>query len=94
MAKPNPYQQGLDKNSANFVALSPLSYLERTARVFPRQVALVHGDLRQTWGETYTRCRRLASALQARGVGVGDTVGLAREAALKLEESAGVSTAK
>ena len=74
MAKPNPYQQGLDKNSANFVALSPLSYLERTARVFPRQVALVHGDLRQTWGETYTRCRRLASALQARGVGVGDTV--------------------
>ncbi len=70
----NAYDQGLERNSANHVALSPLSFLERTAHVYPNRVAVVHGALRQTWGQTYTRCRQLASALQRRGVQVGDTV--------------------
>ncbi|WP_310461245.1 acyl-CoA synthetase [Sphaerotilus sp.] len=70
----NAYDQGLERNSANHVALSPLSFLERTAHIYPNRVAVVHGALRQTWGQTYTRCRQLASALQRRGVQVGDTV--------------------
>ena len=74
MTTPNPYDVGLDRNAANFVALSPLSYLERAARVYPACVALVHGALRQTWAQTFTRCRQLASALAQRGVGKGDTV--------------------
>jgi fatty-acyl-CoA synthase len=64
----------LARNRANFVPLSPLSFLARTAQVYPQRLALVHGDLRQTWAETAVRCRRLASALQGLGVGVGDTV--------------------
>ncbi len=74
MRSTHPYQQGLDKNSANFVALSPLSYIERTAHVYPERLAVIYGERRQTWATTYTRCRQLASALQARGVGIGDTV--------------------
>ncbi|MDM0043077.1 acyl-CoA synthetase [Variovorax dokdonensis] len=70
----NPYAWGLDKNSANFVALSPLSFLERTAHVHPQRTALVYGRLRQSWAETYARCRRLAGALAGRGIGAGDTV--------------------
>jgi len=70
----NPYDTNLDRNPANFVALSPLSFLERTARVYPQRLALVHGALRQTWAVTFERCRRLASALQRRGIGLGDTV--------------------
>ena len=74
MTRINPYEIGLDKNAANFVPLSPLSYLERAAAVYPQRLALVHGALRQTWAQTFERCRRLASALQRRGVGQGDTV--------------------
>ena len=70
----HPYALGLDKNAANFVPLSPLSYLQRSAGVYPDRVAIVYGDLRQTWAQTYDRCRRFASALAAHGVGVGDTV--------------------
>ena len=70
----NPYNSGLDKNPANFVALSPLSYIQRTARVYPNRLAIVYGDRRQSWGQTYERCRRLASALVGLGVGEGDTV--------------------
>jgi fatty-acyl-CoA synthase len=68
------YDQGLDKNAANFVPLSPLSFLERSAAVFPNRVAVIYGERRQTWRETYERCRRLASALARHGVGRGDTV--------------------
>ena len=74
MPRLNPYEIGLDKNSANFVALSPLSFIERTAAIYPQRVAVVHGALRQTWHQTFDRCRRLASALAAAGVGKGDTV--------------------
>ena len=74
MPKTHPYQIGLDKNEANFVALSPLSFIERSAAVYPDRVAVIYGARRQTWSETYARCRRLASGLQQRGIGPGDTV--------------------
>ncbi len=70
----NAYAMGLDKNEANYVPLSPLSFLRRTAQVYPGINAIVYGDLRQSWGETYARCVRLAGALAAHGVGPGDTV--------------------
>ncbi|MFP5473854.1 MAG: AMP-binding protein, partial [Gammaproteobacteria bacterium] len=70
----NPYDLGLDRNAANFVALTPLSFLARAAHVFPQRTALIYGELRQSWATTYERCRRLASALAQRGVGPGDTV--------------------
>ena len=68
------YVQGLDRNPANHVALSPISFLTRAALVYPEKLAIVHGALRQTWGQTYERCKRLASALRQRGIGLGDTV--------------------
>ena len=70
----SPYNLGLEKNAANHVALSPLSYIERAALVYPDRLAIVYGERRQTWRDTYTRSRRLASALAARGVGKNDTV--------------------
>jgi fatty-acyl-CoA synthase len=74
LARGNPYDIGLGKNAANYAPLSPLSLLARTAYVYPRRVAVIHGDWRLTWAEVYARCRRLASALRARGVVAGDTV--------------------
>ena len=70
----NKYDQGLDRNPANYVSLSPLSYLERSAQVYPDYPSVIHGARRFTWAETYARCRRLASALASRGIGRGDTV--------------------
>ncbi|HEV2187001.1 MAG TPA: AMP-binding protein, partial [Stellaceae bacterium] len=70
----NPYATGLDKNAANFVPLSPLGFLRRTAEVYPQRTAIVYGNRRQTWRETQARCHRLASALTKRGIGRGDTV--------------------
>ena len=72
----NPYEHGLDKRPANFVPLSPLSFLERSAMVYPDKTAVVHGERRYTYTELYARCRRLAGALAGRGVGYGDTVSL------------------
>ena len=74
MPNQNPYEVDLDKNSANYVALSPLSFIRRTAEVYPNRTAVVHGDLRRTWSETYQRCIRLASALNKHGIGLGNTV--------------------
>lgn len=71
---PNLYAFGLDKNPANYVPLSPLTFIERAAYVYPNHLSVIHGELRYTWAESYARSRRLASALQARGVGEGDTV--------------------
>ncbi len=68
------YDQHLDQVPANYEPLSPLTFLERAASVFPNKTAVVHGEVRRTWAETYARCRRLASALSKRGIGVGDTV--------------------
>ena len=68
------FDQDLPRVEANFAPISPLSFIERTAEVYPDRLAVVHGSLRQTWGETYARCRRLASALQRAGIGKNDTV--------------------
>ncbi|MDI3324243.1 acyl-CoA synthetase [Pontibacterium granulatum] len=70
----NPYSLGLDKNAANYAALTPLSFIERAASVYPHHTAVIHGDLRRSWSETYQRCCQLASALQQHGIGEGDTV--------------------
>ncbi|MGH8660238.1 MAG: acyl-CoA synthetase [Burkholderiales bacterium] len=74
MARTNAYDVGLDKNAANYVPLSPLSLLARTAHTYPRRVGVIHGDWQLTWGEVYARCRRLASALKQHGIGAWDTV--------------------
>ena len=71
---PNIYEQDLARNPANHAPLTPLSYIERAAYVYPERIAIVHGAFRATWGEAYARSRRLASALSKRGIGVGDTV--------------------
>jgi fatty-acyl-CoA synthase len=68
------YDTGLDRNPANYVPLSPLSFLARSAEVYPDRIAVIHGARETTWRETYRRCRRLASALARYGVGAGDTV--------------------
>ena len=62
------------KNTANYVPLSPLSFLTRAAAVYPDRLAVLHGARRFTWAESAARCRRLASALAARGIGRGDVV--------------------
>lgn len=66
----------LARTAANYVPLSPVSSLKRTARVHPERLAMIYGDLRRNWGDVETRCRRLASALAARGIGKGNTVAL------------------
>ncbi len=70
----NPYNDGLDRNPANYQPLSPITFLERAATVFPHHTAMVHGALRRNYAEFYTRSRQLASALSAKGIGRGDTV--------------------
>ncbi|MCE5979833.1 acyl-CoA synthetase [Pseudomonas sp. JR33AA] len=68
------YAQGLMPAAVNHVALTPLSFIERTAAVYGDYPAVIHGAIRRNWQETYQRCRRLASALVGRGIGRGDTV--------------------
>ncbi|WP_448869373.1 acyl-CoA synthetase [Delftia acidovorans] len=68
------YDQHLERNSANHAPLSPLGFIARTAEVYPERLAVVHGTLRRNWGETYARCRQLASSLHKAGVGKNDTV--------------------
>jgi len=70
----NIYEQGLGKTPANHQPLSPLSFLQRTARTYPDLESVVHGHRRYTWRETFARVKRLASALTKRGIGKGDTV--------------------
>ncbi|MFN3985249.1 MAG: acyl-CoA synthetase [Rhodocyclaceae bacterium] len=71
---PSVYDQGLERNAANHVALSPLSFIARSAYVYPERLAVVHGQRSFTWAQTYDRCCRLASALAQHGIGRGDTV--------------------
>tara|TARA_Y100000817_G_C16860178_1_gene545448 strand:- start:2850 stop:4469 length:1620 start_codon:yes stop_codon:yes gene_type:complete len=68
------YDQDLGRNKANHVPLSPLSFIRRAAEVFPERIAVIHGNERRTWKETFLRCRRLSSALVSRGIKKGDTV--------------------
>jgi fatty-acyl-CoA synthase len=70
----NPYDIDLDRNPANFQPLTPLGFLERAAAVYPAHTAIIHGPLRRTYAEFYSRTRRLASALAKRGIKRGDTV--------------------
>jgi len=72
----NIYDHGLDQVPANFEALSPLTFLERAATVYPDKLAVVHTGVRRNWKETYERCRKVASALQKRGIEKGDTVSI------------------
>jgi fatty-acyl-CoA synthase len=73
-AAPDQYRIGLDKTPANFVALTPLSFLARSAAVYPDHVSTVYEGRTFTWSETHARCRRFASYLANRGIGYGDTV--------------------
>ncbi|MFM8610152.1 MAG: acyl-CoA synthetase [Burkholderiaceae bacterium] len=68
------YDRDLPRTPANFAPISPLSFIERTAEVYPQQLAVVHGSLRRNWAEVYARCRQLASALRQHGIGKNDTV--------------------
>ena len=70
----NKYNQNLDKNEANFVPLTPLSFLERAKDIYPDYVGIVYEDRSYTWSEIYKRCIKFASALEKIGIGEGDTV--------------------
>src|SRR5229473_2524107 len=72
----NPFETDLDKNAANFVPLSPLGFLARSAAIYPARPSVIHGTRRYNWAETYRRCRRFAGALAGRGIGKGDTVAI------------------
>ena len=71
---PSIFDTDLPRTEANFAPFTPLAFIQRTAEVYPDKLAIVHGDLRQSWGQTYARCRQLASALQQAGIGKNDTV--------------------
>ncbi|UTD29165.1 acyl-CoA synthetase [Bradyrhizobium sp. WD16] len=68
------YGIGLDKNAANYVPLSPVSFLQRAAAVYPQLTSAVYEDQSFTWAETFARCRRFAAFLVGRGITRGDTV--------------------
>ncbi len=68
------HEQNLDKVEANYFPLTPISFIKRSAAVYPEKTAVIHGDRSYSYAEFFERCRRLASALQRRGVGRGDTV--------------------
>ncbi len=68
------YDTNLDKNPANYEVLSPLSFIQRAALLYPDYDATVHGDQVRSWATVYERCVRIASALAARGIAAGDTV--------------------
>ena len=68
------YDTDLDRNPANYQPLTPLTYLERAAAVFPDHTAVIHGKLRRNYRDFYRRAQRLASALVKRGIKRGDTV--------------------
>ena len=70
----NNYEQNLDKNDANFVPLTPLTFLERAKDIYPNYEALVYEDRSYTWSDVYRRCTKFASALEKIGIGLGDTV--------------------
>jgi fatty-acyl-CoA synthase len=71
-----PYDVGLDRRAANYVPLTPISFLARSAGVYPDKPAVIHGERTFTYAELAARCRRLASALARRGIGPGDTVAI------------------
>ena len=74
MSEMTIYESGLNQTAANYQPLSPLTFIERSAAVYPKRIAVIHGETRRTWAQAFTRCRRLASALSKQGIGKGDTV--------------------
>jgi fatty-acyl-CoA synthase len=68
------YEWGLAKNAANYTPLTPLEFISRAAEVYPDKLAIIHGQTKRTWKETYLRSLRFASALKKRGIKKGDTV--------------------
>ena len=72
--QPGIFDRDLERGPANHAALSPISFLRRSAAVYPRKVAVIHGDRQFTYAQFYARCRRLASVLRRRHIRQGDTV--------------------
>jgi fatty-acyl-CoA synthase len=70
----NAYEDGLERNDANYTPLTPVSFLAKAAYVYPERTAIIHGTVRRNWSEVYARARRLASSLATRGIKRGDTV--------------------
>ncbi len=70
------YDKNLDKNEANFVPLSPLTFLERTKDIYPNYESVVYESRTYTWKDTYNRCVKFASALDKIGIKTGDTVSI------------------
>ena len=70
----SPYDQNLGKTPANYQPLTPVQFLQRAAGIYPRHIAVIHGKTRISYAEFYDRCRRLASVLDSRSIGPGDTV--------------------
>ena len=68
------YDTNLDKNNANYVPLTPLSFLERAKDIYPNYEALIYEDRSYTWDQIYKRCTKFASALEKIGIKKGDTV--------------------
>ncbi len=71
---PGIFERDLDRNPANFQALTPITFLEWSATAYPDKTAVIHGQTRYTYRQLLARCRRLAGALEGRGIGPGDTV--------------------
>jgi len=70
------YTRGLDRCAANYAPLTPLGFMARAAAAYPDHIAVIDGDAAHTWAQTYSRCRRLASALREHGIGKHDTVSI------------------
>ena len=81
------YDLDMERLPANHVPLTPLSFLQRTAAVYPERCAIRYGEKERTWAETFGRCRALADALRRRGVQKNDTVAVASTLAATLEMS-------
>ena len=76
MASGGIYDQHLSQNAANYIPLTPISFLERTADIYPHRTSVVYGKRRYTWAATHSRALALASALRRRNIGAGDTVAI------------------
>ena len=72
----NNYKIGLEKNKANYTSLTPISFLERTANIFPNYISIISENKKFTWKSTFTRCKLFASSLKKRKIKKGDTVSI------------------
>ena len=81
------YDNNLDKNNANFVPLTPLSFLERAKDIYPDYEALIYEDRSYTWEQIYKRCIKFASALEKIGIKEGDTVSAVSYTHLRAHET-------